>query len=97
MIFSLALSNLSVAGILPELGEALTVSGAPTTAQFFGGVTSDDGASYLSTVDPDKSIDIVGSWQPEVAHVNTVGNFYIVVQLDDSYYFQNEEGQFQYL
>ena len=95
VILSLAFSTLSVAEILPELGEALTVSGTPTTAQFFGGVTSDGGASYLSTVNPDKPIDIVGSWQPEVAHVNTVGNFYVVVQLDESYYSQNEEGQFQ--
>ena len=37
----------------------------------------------------------MGSWQPEVTHVNTVGNFYVVVQLDESYYFQNQEGQFQ--
>ena len=95
VILSLAFSTLSVAENLPELGEASTVSGTPTTAQFFGGVTSDGGASYLSTVNPDKPIDIVGSWQPEVAHVNTVGNFYVVVQLDESYYFQNEEGQFQ--
>ena len=95
MILSLAFSTLSVAEILPELGEALTVSGAPTTAQFFGGVTSDGGASYLSAVNPDRPIDIVGSWQPEVTHVNTVGNFYVVVQLDESYYFQNQEGQFQ--
>ena len=95
VILSLAFSTLSVAEILPELGEAQTVSGTPTTAQFFGGVTSDGGASYLSTVNPDKPIDILGSWQPEVAHVNTVGNFYVVVQLDESYYFQNEEGQFQ--
>ncbi|MEC8356550.1 MAG: hypothetical protein VXZ91_03965, partial [Pseudomonadota bacterium] len=95
VILSLACSTLSVAEILPELGEALTVSGTPTTAQFFGGVTSDGGASYLSAVNPDRLIDIVGSWQPEVTHVNTVGNLYVVVQLDESYYFQNQEGQFQ--
>ena len=95
VILSLAFSTLSVAEILPELGEALTVSGTPTTAQFFGGVTSDGGASYLSAVNPDRPIDIVGSWQPEVTHVNTVGNLYVVVQLDESYYFQNQEGQFQ--
>ena len=95
VILSLFFSSLSVGETLPELGEGLTVSGTPTTAQFFGGVTSDGGASYLSTVNPDKPIDIVGSWQPEVTHVNTVGNFYVVVQLDESYYFLNEEGQFQ--
>lgn len=95
VILSLAFSTLSAAEILPELGEALTVSGTPTTARFFGGVTSDGGASYLSTVNPDKPIDIVGSWQPEGTHINTVGNLYVVVQLDESYYFQNEKGQFQ--
>ncbi len=95
VILSLAFSSPSVAESLPELGEASTVSGISTTAQFFGGATSDNGASYSSAVNAEMPIDIVGLWQPEVTHVNTVGNIYVVVQLEDSYYFQNENGQFQ--
>ena len=95
VILGLAFSSPFVAESLPELGKASTVSGIPTTAQFFGGATSDNGASYSSAVNAEKPIDIVGLWQPEATHVNTVGNIYVVVQLEDSYYFQNEKGQFQ--
>lgn len=60
VILRLEKGSVSVAEILPEFGEALTVSGIPTTAQFFGGATSDDGASYSSAANADKPIDIVG-------------------------------------
>ena len=76
VILGLAFSSPSVAATLPELGEASTASGIPTTAQFCGGATSDNGASNSSAVNAEKPIDIVGLWQPKATHVNKCGRKY---------------------
>ena len=89
-----ALSSLAIADDPPELGEARTASGIPTTARFFGGATTDDGLSYTKRVDPATPVDIVGLVRVESTHINKVGNIYIVVQLGESYFFRNEEGDF---
>ena len=89
-----ALSSLAIADDPPELGEARAASGIPTTARFFGGATTDDGLSYTKRVDPATPVDIVGLVRVESTHINTVGNIYIVVQLGESYFFRNEEGDF---
>ena len=90
----IALSSLAIADDPPELGEARAASGIPTTARFFGGATTDDGLSYTNRVDPTTPVDIVGIVRVESTHINTVGNIYIVVQLGESYFFRNEEGNF---
>ena len=95
VVLNIACNSFSAADTLPELGGALTASGIPTTARFFGGVTSDSGASYSNTVDPGRPIDILGSWQPESTHINTVGSIYVVAQLDANYYFQDDKEQFK--
>ena len=90
----IALSSLAIADDPPQLGEALAASGIPTTARFFGGATTDDGLSYTNSVDPTTPVDIVGLVRVESTHINTVGNIYIVVQLGESFFFRNEEGNF---
>ena len=90
----IALSSLAMADDPPQLGEARAASGIPTTARFFGGATIDDGLSYTDSVDPTTPVDIVGLVRVESTHINTIGNIYIVVQLGESYFFRNEEGNF---
>ena len=90
----IALSSLAIADDPPQLGEARAASGIPTTARFFGGATTDDGLSYTNSVDPTTPVDIVGLVRVESTHINTVGNIYIVVQLGESFFFRNEEGNF---
>ena len=43
---------------LPELSLPSSISGASTTARFFGGASSDNGASFASSFDNDQQIDI---------------------------------------
>ena len=90
----IALSSLAIADDPPQLGEARAASGIATTARFFGGATTDDGLSYTNSVDPTTPVDIVGLVRVESTHINTVGNIYIVVQLGESFFFRNEEGNF---
>ena len=57
LVLILLLSS-SATAQLPELGLPSSISGASTTARFFGGASSDNGASYASSFDYDQQIDI---------------------------------------
>ena len=80
---------------LPELASPSSASGNPTTARFFGGASADNGKTYGSSFDFNTPLDISGSIQVEQAHINTVGNLYIVVLLGEDYLYRDSEGNYQ--
>lgn len=86
-------SNLASAQ-LPELASPSTASGNPTTAKFFGGATSDNGATYGASFAPDIAVDVLTEIQVEPTHVNTVGNLYVIISLAEDYYMLNGSGEY---
>jgi hypothetical protein len=86
-------SSLAVAQ-LPELGNPVAISGQPTTARFFGGVTADGGASFLDTYSPDDALDFLGEIRVEASHVGSIGDLYVVGIMGEQLFTQVEDGSF---
>ena len=79
---------------LPELGSPSTATGASTTAKFFGGATADDSVTFGSSFGGDQPLDIFTEVQVETAHVNTVGNIYLLIQLGADIFMRLETGEY---
>ena len=79
---------------LPELGSPTAASGASTTARFFAGTSADNGATFGDSFEFDQAVDITAEIQVESAHVGTVGNIYIVVQLGEDLLIRNTGGDY---
>lgn len=93
LMLAAALSIGPVQAQLADLG-ATSASGAATSAQFLGGVTADEGISYVSSVGFNDVVDVVAEVRVETAHVNTAGNLYVVVVADGVFFMGLESGQF---
>jgi mono/diheme cytochrome c family protein len=78
---------------LPELGSPST-TGASTTAKFFGGVTADNSVTFGSSFGGDQPLNIFTEVQVETAHVNTVGNVYLLIQLGADIFMRLESGEY---
>jgi len=94
-----ALATLLVTGPLQaqlsELG-GTSASGAESSAQFLGGVTADEGDTHGSSFGFNEVVDVVAEIRVESAHVNTVGNVYVVVAAADGTFFMGlESGAFE--
>lgn len=79
---------------LPELASPTTASGASTTAKFFGGATADNSVSFGSSFGPEQPLSLFTEIQVEDAHVNTVGNVYLLIQLGADIFMRLESGEF---
>ncbi|MBL4582301.1 MAG: DUF1588 domain-containing protein, partial [Gammaproteobacteria bacterium] len=79
---------------LPELGSPSTATGVPTTAKFFGGATADNSNTFGSSFGGDQPLDIFTEVQVESAHVNTVGNVYLLIQLGEDIFMRLESGEY---
>lgn len=79
---------------LPELGSPSTATGASTTAKFFGGATADNSVSFGSSFGADQALDLFTEVQVESAHVNTVGNVYLLIQLGADIFMGLESGAY---
>jgi hypothetical protein len=98
VILKLALTILvtsSAMAQLPELSPASTISGATTTAKFFGGASSDNGASFASSFDYDQKIDIDVKIQVESGQLNTMGNLYVFILWNNQYFIRVESGGYE--
>ncbi|MDA1369672.1 MAG: hypothetical protein O2971_02780 [Proteobacteria bacterium] len=80
---------------LPELGSPSSISGAPTTARFFGGASADNGSSFASSFGYDQAIDVDTEIQVESSHVNTMGNLYVFIVWDGLYFQRVESGDYE--
>ncbi|MDD9888830.1 MAG: hypothetical protein OXU66_01085 [Gammaproteobacteria bacterium] len=77
---------------LPELSTPTTLTGTETTAQFFGGATADNGATYATSFAFDAPIDIDLEVRVESGHVNTVGNIYVLISWEGNFFILDENG-----
>lgn len=83
-----------VSAQLPELESPSTATGASTTAKFFGGATADSSATFGSSFGGDQPLSLFTEIQVESAHVNTVGNIYVLVQLGADFLMLLESGEY---
>ncbi len=80
---------------LPELPLPSSASGNETTAQFYGGATADNGVTYASSFAFDQAIDIETEIRIEQAHLNTVGNLYIIIAWEELFFMRDDLGAYQ--
>ena len=80
---------------LPELSLPSSISGASTTARFFGGASSDNGASFANSFDYDQKIDIDVKIQVESGQLNTMGNLYVFILWNNQYFIRVESGGYE--
>ena len=80
---------------LPELNLPSTISGTHTTARFFGGASSDNGASFASSFDYDQKIDIDVKIKIESGQLNTMGNLYVIILWNNQYWIRVESGGYE--
>ncbi len=78
---------------LTELG-GTSASGAASSALFSGGVTADEGETHGNTFGFNEVVDVVAEIRVEAAHINTVGNVYVVVVVDGVFFMGLESGAF---
>ena len=98
IILKLSLAILATSGAmaqLPELSSPLTISGSPTTTKFFGGASSDNGASFASSFNYDQKIDIDVKIQVENGQLNTMGNLYVFIGWNNQYFMRVESGGYE--
>ena len=98
IILKLSLAILATSGAmaqLPELSSPLTISGSPTTTKFFGGASSDNGASFASSFNYDQKIDIDVKIQVENGQLNTMGNLYVFIRWNNQYFIRVESGGYE--
>ena len=78
----------------PELGPSTSLLGSFSEARFFGGITSDDGASFSNAFSPTDSLDISADIKIDVSHVGQPGFLVIAAALPDQLLMLNDKGQF---
>ena len=78
------------------LGTTSSLLGGSSSAQFRGGITADDGASYGNHFKPRDSLDIVAEISIDPAHVGKAGFLVVGAFLDGQILLLNEQGQFEY-
>lgn len=94
ILFLLLQLPLVVFAQLPELAMPSTGSGAETSARFFGGASPDNGLSFGDDFAFDQALDITGEIQVEEAHIGTVGNLYLVVQVGEDLLIRDASGSY---
>ena len=83
-----------VAAELPLLLAPATLSGKATTANFYGGVSSNNGQSYDLFFASSDSLDVLGEIQVEPAHVESSGNLYLIIGLGEEFLMRIEDGSY---
>lgn len=77
------------------LGEGLSTTNEPSTAEFVGGVTADGGLTYGTVFAPDVELEIFATVVPEVAHIGQMANIHVVALTEGGQAFaRNEQGGF---
>lgn len=74
----------------------LTTGGSASSAVFTGGATINGGASFLTSVPADSSVDFLATIKPAAADVGKVGNLVVIVNVPGvGFYIQDSTGGFQ--
>jgi len=78
------------------LGANSSLLGGSSSAQFRGGITIDNGASYGNRFKPEDSLDMTAEITMDPAHIGQAGFLVVGAFLDDQILFLNEQGEFEY-
>jgi hypothetical protein len=81
-------------GGLNPLGSSASLTGADVNANFNGGITSDNGASFTNQFVPAASLDVAVRIDIDPQHVGQAGFLVIAAVVDEQILFLNEQGQF---
>ncbi len=75
--------SFSAQGQLPELSNASSTSGLPTSAAFFGGASLDNGQTFVTKVGMSDPVDVLAQINVQPDHIGFVGNYYILIILGE--------------
>ena len=78
------------------LGSNSSLLGGSSSAEFRGGITADDGASYESRFKPEDSLDMTAEIAMDPAHIGQAGFLVVGAFLDGQILLLNEQGEFEY-
>ena len=78
------------------LGSNSSLLGGSSSAEFRGGITSDDGASYGNRFKPGDSLDMTAEIAMDPAHIGLPGFLVVGAILDGQILLLNEQGEFEY-
>lgn len=87
--------SVTAQGQLPELSNPSTLSGASTSAAFFGGASLDNGQSFVSSVGMSDPVDVLAQINIQTDHVNSIGNLYILIALGEDLFVRNGPDNFE--
>jgi dienelactone hydrolase len=80
---------------LPSLGVTKSVSGSVTNAQFFSGARANDREVFENQFDSFEQLTIAARLQLDPSHVGRVGNLYIIVAVNDNYFYRDSLGVYE--
>ncbi|MFK7865704.1 MAG: alpha/beta hydrolase family protein [Pseudohongiellaceae bacterium] len=84
----------SSAAELPALNSPSTLSGATTTARFFGGASRHGTSDFSVSFQSHESIDITAEIQVEQNHIGVAGEIYIIVEYAGQYFMRISGGAY---
>ncbi|GJM12262.1 MAG: hypothetical protein DHS20C12_06650 [Pseudohongiella sp.] len=79
---------------LPELDSPSTLSGASTSARFFGGATRDGALTFASSFQSHEDIDLTAEIQVEPAHVGSAGEIYVIAEMSGQFFMRMGDDSF---
>lgn len=80
---------------LPELPSAMAVTGAQTTARFYGGVTLSGNSSFLGIFQSSDDLSVLLEAAPESSHVGSSGKTYVLAMVGGAAFALFESGDWQ--
>lgn len=87
-------SNLGFAAELPELNSPSTLSGVTTSARFFGGASRHGATNFSNAFQSHESIDALAEIQVEQNHIGTMGEIYIIAELQGQFFMRVSDGTY---
>jgi hypothetical protein len=79
---------------LPELDLPSTLSGAATSARFFGGATRDGALTFKSSFQSHEAIDVTAEIQVEPEQVGSAGEIYIIAEISGQFFMRVSDGTY---
>jgi len=79
---------------LPDLGQALRLDGAPSSARFLAGAKLNGTEVFADSFLSQDVISLHAEVQVESQHVDETGNLFVIAELDGQYLMRNQQGAF---
>lgn len=93
-VLQLILAGAAAAAELPELGSPATVSGALTSARFFGGASRTGASGFGESFQSHEAIDVAAEIRPEASQLGTSGEIYVLAELQGQYFMRSSNGAY---